>query len=138
MLLKYATENKKSIGDFTMQLNFLWYELDRNYKSLVKKLKACTSVREASDLMLHTYEAPADQSEAVEIKRAKYSQKYYDKFHVVIPEPKEEVTPDPQPEPTPDPEVVKPEIITPEEKKTLMKLIEAVVDFIIGLFRKSK
>lgn len=143
MLLKYATENKKSIGDFTMQLNFLWYELDRNFKSLVKKLKVCTSVREASDLMLHTYEAPADQSEAVEIKRAEYGQKYYDKFHVVIPEPKEEVTPEPKPEPTPEivtpePEVVKPEIITPEEKSTLMKLIEAVVDFIIGLFRKSR
>ena len=29
-------------------------------------------------------------------------------------------------------------VITPEEKNTLMKLIEAVVDFIIGLFKKSK
>ena len=35
--------------------------------------------------------------------------------------------------PTPDPEV-----ITPEDKNTLMKLIEAVVDFIISLFNKSK
>ena len=35
--------------------------------------------------------------------------------------------------PAPDPEV-----ITPEDKNTLMKLIEAVVDFIISLFKKSK
>ena len=133
MLLNYATQEKKSIGDFTMQLNFLCYELEKNFKSLVKSLKAATSVREASDLMLHKFEQPADQSEAVEIKRAEYSQRYYDKFHVVE-QPKVEVVPEPEPEVvTPEPEV-----ITPEEKNTLMKLIEAVVDFIIGLFRKSR
>lgn len=141
MLLNYAKENDKSIGDFKMQLNFLWYELSKNYTSLVKKLQACTSVREASDLMLHNYEAPADQSEAVEIKRAEYSQKYYDKFHVIVNEPNEEVTPEPEPTPEvvkPDSEVVKPEIITPEEKTTLMKLIEELVDFVIKIFSKSK
>jgi hypothetical protein len=116
-----------------MQMNFLWYELEKNFKSLVKSLKAATSVREASDLMLHKFEQPADQSEAVEIKRAGYSQKYYDKFHVAE-QPKVEIAPEPKPE------VVTPEheVITPEEKNTLMKLIEAVVDFIIGLFRKSR
>lgn len=134
MLLNYATQEKKSIGDFTMQINFLWYELEKNFKSLVKSLKAATSVREASDLMLHKFEQPADQSEVVEIKRAEYSQRYYDKFHVVVEQPKVEVAPEPEPEVvTPEPEV-----ITPEEKNTLMKLIEAVVDFIIGLFKKSK
>lgn len=56
---------------------------------------------------------------------------------------KEEVVPDiettePVPEPQPSPEIVEPEIITPDDKNTLMKLIEAVVDFIIGLFKKSK
>ena len=35
--------------------------------------------------------------------------------------------------PTPDPEVIK-----PEDKNTLMKLIETVGDFIIRLFKKSK
>lgn len=37
------------------------------------------------------------------------------------------------PTPTPDPEVIK-----PEDKNTLMRLIEAVVDFIISFFKKSK
>ena len=35
--------------------------------------------------------------------------------------------------PTSDPEVIK-----PEDKNTLMKLIETVVDFIISFFKKSK
>lgn len=47
-------------------------------------------------------------------------------------------TPEPVPEPQPSPEIVNPEIITPDDKKTLMRLIEAVIDFILGLFRKSK
>ena len=50
-------------------------------------------------------------------------------------EPSEEVSQPKVDEPTPTPE---PEVITPEDKNTLMKLIEAVVDFIIGLFKKSK
>lgn len=50
-------------------------------------------------------------------------------------EPSEEVSQPKVEEPTPTPE---PEVITPEDKNTLMKLIEAVVDFIIGLFKKSK
>lgn len=124
MLLNFAKEANKSIGDYQMQLDFLWYELEKNFKSLVKSLKATTSVREASDLVLHKFEEPADQSEAVEVKRAGYGQTYYDKFHVVE-EPEVEVIPEPA-------------VITVEEKNTLMKLIEAVVDFILGLFKKSK
>lgn len=50
-------------------------------------------------------------------------------------EPSEEISQPKVEEPTPAPE---PEVITPEDKNTLMKLIEAVVDFIIGLFKKSK
>lgn len=125
MLLNFAKEANKSIGDYQMQLDFLWYELEKNFKSLVKSLKATTSVREASDLVLHKFEQPADQSEAVEVKRAGYGQTYYDKFHVIVEEPKVEVIPEP-------------EVITVEEKNTLMKLIEAVIDFILGLFKKSK
>lgn len=133
MLLKFANEAKKSIGDYQMQLDFLWYELTKNFSSLVKSLKVSVSVREASDLVLHKFEQPADQSEAVEIKRAGYGQKYYDKFHRVVEPPKVDVI-----EPEPTPEVVEPEVITTEDKNKLMKLIEAVVDFIIRLFKKSK
>lgn len=81
-LLKYAQEKKKSVGDFQTQLEYLWQELSVNYKTMTDTLKTSTSVRAASDLILHRFEAPADQSEAVEIKRAEYAQKCYDKFHV--------------------------------------------------------
>jgi len=82
-LLEYATSQKKSIGDLDMQLEFLWTELQR-YKAVMKQLNEATSVREASDVILHDYEAPADQSEAVEIKRAEFGQKYFDDYAVCM------------------------------------------------------
>ena len=78
-LLKYAQSQKKSIGDLTMQLEFMWQEL-QGYKSLMTVLNVAKSVREASDAFLLQYEKPADQSEAVKVKRANYGQGYYNKF----------------------------------------------------------
>lgn len=78
-LLKWAQARGKSVGDLDVQLEVMWQELSTN-KTLMKTLEVAPSVRAASDTILHDYEAPADQSEAVEIKRAEYSQKYYDKY----------------------------------------------------------
>lgn len=78
-LFDYAKAAAASIGDLNMQLAFLWQEL-QGYKSVMKVLKAATSVRAASDAVLTGYEKPADQSEAVQKKRAEYGQKYYDKY----------------------------------------------------------
>jgi hypothetical protein len=78
-LLQFAKESKRSIGDLEMQLNYLWKEF-QGYTNMMKILKEATSVREASDVMLLQFEKPADQSEAVKIKRCEYGQKYYDKF----------------------------------------------------------
>ena len=78
-LFDYAKAAAASIGDLNMQLAFLWQEL-QGYKSVMKVLKAATSVRAASDSVLTGYEKPADQSEAVQKKRAEYGQKYYDKY----------------------------------------------------------
>ena len=82
-LLQFATDNKKSIGDLDMQLEFLWKELQQ-YKSVMKQLKSATSVKMASDVILHDFEAPADQSEAVENRRCSFGQKYYDKYAVCL------------------------------------------------------
>ena len=79
-LLDFAMAQKKSIGDLSMQLDFLWKELSESYKGLLSTLKATKSVREASDAVLKQYERPADQSEAVQKKRASYGQGYYDKY----------------------------------------------------------
>lgn len=62
-----------------MQLGFLCKELE-GYSAVLTTLKNAASVREASDIVLKKYEAPADQSAAVQEKRAGYGQKYFDKY----------------------------------------------------------
>lgn len=78
-LWEYAQSVGKSIGDLTMQLDFMWKEM-QGYKSMMTTLKSATSVLEASNAMLTQYEKPADQGEAVQKKRAGYGQTYYDKY----------------------------------------------------------
>lgn len=79
-LLSYAKSAGKSIGDLEMQLAFLVYELALSYPAVLNTLKATDSVRTASDIVLLKFEQPADQSEAVKVKRAGYGQAYYDKY----------------------------------------------------------
>ena len=76
-LLEYARSVKKSIGDLSMQLDFMWKEL-QGYTSVMKVLKSATSVREASDAILTGYERPADQGESAQVKRADFGKAYYD------------------------------------------------------------
>lgn len=78
-LWEYAQSVGKSIGDLTMQLDFMWKEM-QGYKSMMTTLKSATSVLEASNAVLTQYEKPADQGEAVQKKRAGYGQTYYDKY----------------------------------------------------------
>ena len=83
-LLYYAQENKKSIGDLGMQLDFLYMELSENYKEVLSVLMNATSVLEASNIVLFKFERPANQDESVQQKRASYGQKYYDKFAQIV------------------------------------------------------
>ena len=79
-LLNYVRALGVSIGDLEAQLGFLYKELSESYPSVLATLKTATSVRAASDKVLTDFERPADQSEAVKIKRAGYGQTYYDKY----------------------------------------------------------
>ena len=80
-LLDFAQSKNKSIGDLTMQLDFLYKELSEGYKnSVLKVLCEAKSVLEASNSVLLKFERPADQSETVQNKRASYGQTYYDKY----------------------------------------------------------
>lgn len=79
-LLDFAKSKKASIGDLEMQLDFLYKELSEGYKTVLNVLKTAKSVREASDVVLLEYERPADQSEAVQIRRADYGETYYKKY----------------------------------------------------------
>lgn len=79
-LLNYAKGVNRSIGDLSMQLDFLYKELSESYKAVLTALKNASTVRIASDVVLLQFERPANQSESVQVKRAEYGQAYYDKY----------------------------------------------------------
>lgn len=79
-LYEYAKSQNKSIGDLTMQLEFLYQELSTSYKSVLSTLKNATSILEASNVVLFKFENPADQSVKVQNYRASLGQKFYDKY----------------------------------------------------------
>ena len=78
-LLDFAKAAKRSIGDFKIQMDFLWKEL-QTYTAVMNVLKTAKTVAEASNIVLMQYEKPADQSAAVQKKRADYGQGYFNKF----------------------------------------------------------
>jgi uncharacterized protein YcbK (DUF882 family) len=79
-LLNYAKQKGESIGDLTMQLEFLIKELKESYNSVYNTLKSAKSVREASDAVLLKFERPADMSTSAQLKRAGYGENYYNKY----------------------------------------------------------
>lgn len=82
-MLTFHAKKGKSIGDLNTQLEFLAHELTTSYKSSVwEVLKSAKSVLEASNAVLLKFERPADQSTAVQNKRASFGQEYYNKYHV--------------------------------------------------------
>ncbi len=78
-LFDYAKKAGASIGSLDMQLAFLWDEL-QGYKTVINALKSAGSVRAASDAVLLGFEKPADQSEAVQKKRAEYGEAYHKRY----------------------------------------------------------
>ena len=79
-LLNFCKQKNKSIGDLDTQMEFLVYQLEKSYKSVWTILKKAKNVREASDAVLLQFERPADQSAAVQEKRAAYGQTYFDNY----------------------------------------------------------
>lgn len=79
-LLSFAKEKCKSIGDLELQLDYLMKELKEGYTAVLNILKTASTVMEASNAVLTKFERPADQSAAVQSKRAGYGQKFYNKY----------------------------------------------------------
>lgn len=94
-LLQYAQSKKMSIGNLTMQLEFLYKELSESYKSVLNTLKTAKSIRVASDAVLTKFERPANMGTSVQEKRASYGQKYHDKYASTATVPTETVKPKP-------------------------------------------
>lgn len=72
--------NYSSIGSIELACDYLWEELSKSYTSVLRTLQSAASVREASDVVLHDFERPANQSESVEVKRANYGIDYYNLY----------------------------------------------------------
>lgn len=69
-----------SIGSIDLACDYLWEELNTSFIGVLHVLQDATSVREASDKVLHDFENPADQSVSVEIARAAMGQAFYDRY----------------------------------------------------------
>lgn len=88
-LYNYAKSKKVSIADPQMQREFLWNELITTYKGLMTELRKCTSLYDATVLVLKKFEAPADQSKKVQDMRFSYAEMLYKKYGEVNNEPVE-------------------------------------------------
>ena len=84
-LLKFAQEKGVSISDWQMQVDWFLQAMKNEYKAIWTVLTTAKTVREASNAVLLKFERPADQSEAVQVKRAGYGQTYFDKYAASTP-----------------------------------------------------
>lgn len=71
-LLAYAKEQKKSIADETIQLNYLMKELKTSYKKVLNMLTTSHDISECAKYVITKFERPANQSEENQNKRASY------------------------------------------------------------------
>ena len=69
-----------SIGSIGLACDYLWYELEHSYADVLSVLKSATTIREASDKVLHDFENPADQSESVEVYRCSLGETIYNEL----------------------------------------------------------
>jgi len=69
-----------SIGDLDTQIDYLMSELKNNYTSVFSVLKTAKTIKEASDVVLVKFEAPADTGTAMKESRAKRGQAFYDDY----------------------------------------------------------
>ena len=79
-LLNVARANGKSIGDRDMQVDHFLKMMKEDYPAIWKVLTTAKTVREASDAVLLKFERPADQSEAVQERRARYGEEFLKKY----------------------------------------------------------
>lgn len=77
----------KSIGSVDVGVSYLLWELKNNYTNVYDVLVSTNSILEASNIVLHDFESPADQSEEVELARYKSSVEVYTTYTGSEPKP---------------------------------------------------
>ena len=80
-LLEYAKSHEGSVGNLDIQLQYLEQELKNDYPGVLQKLRNATSIEQASNVVLHEFERPQNQSASVEQYRASRGQAYYKQYH---------------------------------------------------------
>lgn len=76
----YKSGGYSSIGSVELACDYLLHELKTSYSGVYSTLKNATSVREASNKVLHDFENPADQTDMVETIRANMGTEIYDAY----------------------------------------------------------
>lgn len=83
-LYEYAKSKGVSISDEQAQLEFIVFELKRDFRTVWNTLCNANSVREASDIVLDKFEMPSDLGPEKNLKRAEdraaMGQTYYEKY----------------------------------------------------------
>ena len=79
-LYDYVKNKGTSIGALGTQLEYLWSEFETSYASMLNTLKTTDDIRSASDIVLHDFENPKDQSDNVQAYRASLGQDIYDRL----------------------------------------------------------
>lgn len=69
-----------SVGDINLGIDYLIVELNGDYNHVGNVIRNASTIREASDYVLHQFENPKDQSTAVELKRFSYATDCYNLF----------------------------------------------------------
>lgn len=69
-----------SIGSVDLAIAYLIHELNNSYPSVLNTIKNASTIRIASDVVLHDFESPHDQSESVEIYRENLSKDIYAEY----------------------------------------------------------
>ena len=77
-LQQLAKARGVSIDDPQLQLDFLYYELEK--MGLARQLKSATNVSAASNLILKKFERPADQGVGAQTTRASLGQAFFNQF----------------------------------------------------------
>lgn len=77
-LYNYCRGKNKSISDLNCQLEFLFQELVD--MSLLTKLKQCSSIKDASNIILFDFENPLNKSESVQDYRTRLSTNFYNRL----------------------------------------------------------
>lgn len=79
-LLEFAQKKKVSIGNLSMQLEFLIDELKTSFPGVYKTLTTAKSVEEASNVVILEFEKPRDTSVYAQKKRVTFGMNFFNKY----------------------------------------------------------